>query len=55
MTVAVAIINIAIFMLPDFPSTTKWLTPVERRSAELRMKEDAGVADEVGCGNDIME
>jgi len=44
-TVAVAII--AVFVLPDFPATTKWLTPAERRLAELRMEEDAGVVDEV--------
>lgn len=35
MTVAVA----AIFILPDFPSTTKWLSPMERRLAEVRMAE----------------
>lgn len=42
MTVAIA----AIFILPDFPSTTSWLTPEERRLAELRMEEDVGVGDE---------
>jgi predicted outer membrane repeat protein len=50
MTIAVAIV--AMFVLPDFPSTTKWLTPTETRLAELRMEEDAGVVDEVsGCNN----
>ena len=44
-TVAVAIV--AVFVLPDFPVTTRWLTPAERRLAELRMEEDAGVIDEV--------
>ena len=44
-TVVVAII--AVFVLPDFPATTKWLTPAERRLAELRMEEDVGVVDEV--------
>ena len=53
LTVAVSIISV--FILPDFPSTSKWLTPAERRLAELRMVEDAGVVDEVGHGNDIME
>jgi len=48
-TVAVAII--AMFVLPDFPATTKWLTPAERRLAELRMEEDAGVVDEVSDRN----
>ncbi|KAJ6520948.1 MFS general substrate transporter [Mycena capillaripes] len=43
-TVAVAII--AIFVLPDFPATSKWLTPEERSLALLRMTEDAGVGDQ---------
>lgn len=37
LTMAVAII--AIFILPDFPSTTRWLSPEERRLAEVRMAE----------------
>jgi len=37
----------AIFILPDFPSTTTWLSPQERKLAEWRMAEDAsGSADE---------
>jgi MFS family permease len=36
-TMAVAIM--AIFILPDFPNTTKWLSPMERRLAEVRMAE----------------
>ncbi|KAJ7744490.1 major facilitator superfamily domain-containing protein [Mycena maculata] len=36
----------AIFILPDFPTTSKWLTPEERALALLRMKEDAGVGDQ---------
>ncbi|CEL53273.1 putative transporter C1683,12 OS=Schizosaccharomyces pombe (strain 972 / ATCC 24843) GN=SPBC1683.12 PE=3 SV=1 [Rhizoctonia solani AG-1 IB] len=40
-TIAVAIL--AIFVLPDFPSTSgRWLSPIEQRLAELRMIEDAG-------------
>lgn len=34
------------FILPDFPTTTKWLTPSERTLAVQRMKEDAGVGDQ---------
>lgn len=45
LTITVAII--AIFVLPDFPATTKWITDDERRLALKRMKEDAGVGDEV--------
>ncbi|KIJ55137.1 hypothetical protein M422DRAFT_152356 [Sphaerobolus stellatus SS14] len=37
----------SIFILPDFPSTTKWLSPMERRLAEVRMAEEvAGAFDE---------
>ncbi|TFK28785.1 sugar transporter [Coprinopsis marcescibilis] len=43
-TIAVAIL--AIFILPDFPTTSKWLTPQERALAIRRMEEDAGVGDE---------
>jgi sugar phosphate permease len=53
MTVVVALV--AMFVLPDFPSTTIWLTPAERRLAELRMEEDTGVVDEVSDGNNLTE
>ena len=38
----------AIFILPDFPATTKgrWLSDQERALAMKRMEEDAGVGDE---------
>ncbi|KAK7061677.1 major facilitator superfamily domain-containing protein [Favolaschia claudopus] len=36
----------AIFILPDFPATSKFLTPEERELALLRMTEDAGVGDQ---------
>ncbi|CAE7157914.1 unnamed protein product [Rhizoctonia solani] len=40
-TIGVAIV--AIFILPDFPNTSsRWLSPTEKRLAELRMIEDAG-------------
>ncbi|KAH9480026.1 MFS-type transporter cnsO [Psilocybe cubensis] len=39
LTIAVAIL--AIFILPDFPSTTKWLTEEERALALRRMEEDS--------------
>ncbi|KAI5124987.1 hypothetical protein M0805_007412 [Coniferiporia weirii] len=35
----------SIWILPDFPATTKWLSPLERRLAERRLKEDVGVED----------
>ena len=40
---------VAIFVLPDFPTTTRWLTPQERALAIKRMEEDVGISDqEVG-------
>jgi sugar phosphate permease len=44
LTVFVAIV--AIFILPDFPATSRFLTPQERALAEKRMAEDVGVGDE---------
>ena len=45
LTIFVALI--AVFVLPDFPSTShRWLSPIEVRLAERRMEEDAGVGDE---------
>lgn len=40
-TIAVAVA--AIFILPDFPTTSKFLSPEERALAILRMEEDAGL------------
>ncbi|TBU32958.1 sugar transporter [Dichomitus squalens] len=36
----------AMFILPNFPSTTRWLSEEERRLAMTRMEEDVGVGDE---------
>lgn len=36
----------AIFVLPDFPSTTRWLSDTERAVAEWRLIQDAGQVDE---------
>ena len=44
MTIFIAICSI--FVLPDFPRTTKWLTPEEKELAEWRLAEDAGEVDE---------
>ncbi|OAX33931.1 MFS general substrate transporter [Rhizopogon vinicolor AM-OR11-026] len=44
LTIFVAIC--AIFILPDFPTTTTWLSDDERRLALRRMEEDAGVGDQ---------
>lgn len=38
---------LAIFILPDFPSTSRsWLSPEEARLAQKRMEEDVGVGDD---------
>ncbi|KAI0057886.1 MFS general substrate transporter [Artomyces pyxidatus] len=37
---------LSMYLLPDFPSNTRWLTPAERRLAQVRLSEDAGEADE---------
>lgn len=42
----IAIATLAIFVLPDFPATTKWLSDEERALAMRRMEEDVGVGDE---------
>jgi hypothetical protein len=41
-----AIAAVAIFILPDFPTTTRWLSPKERALALRRMEEDAGIGDQ---------
>ncbi|KAI0918954.1 hypothetical protein AcV5_002000 [Taiwanofungus camphoratus] len=37
---------LAIFILPDYPHNTRWLTPAQLRLAQVRLAEDAGEADE---------
>ncbi|KAJ3484026.1 hypothetical protein NLI96_g5905 [Meripilus lineatus] len=34
------------FLLPDYPHNTRWLSPAQRRLAQVRLAEDAGEADE---------
>ncbi|OCB84399.1 MFS general substrate transporter [Sanghuangporus baumii] len=41
LTIAVAFL--AMFILPDFPTTTRWLSPQERRLALWRMEKDGGL------------
>ncbi|KAH9077091.1 MFS general substrate transporter [Lactarius deliciosus] len=43
LTILVAIL--AIFILPDFPNNSHFLSPEEARLAQLRMLEDVGVSD----------
>lgn len=51
-----AVAFIAIFVLPDFPTTTRWLSPQERALAIRRMEEDVGIGDQgetEGDGNGL--
>ncbi|KAG9312027.1 major facilitator superfamily domain-containing protein [Chiua virens] len=36
---------LAMWLLPDYPHNTRWLTPAERHLAQVRLAEDAGEAD----------
>ncbi|PCH36563.1 MFS general substrate transporter [Wolfiporia cocos MD-104 SS10] len=46
-TICVGIVSI--FLLPDYPHNTRWLTPAQRRLAQVRLAEDAGEADQDGA------
>ncbi|KAI1135846.1 putative MFS transporter [Hypoxylon sp. FL0543] len=39
------------FILPNYPATTKWLTPEERAYAQWRLVKDAGEADEANASS----
>lgn len=43
--VTVFIALLAFFVLPNFPATTTWLTPLERQLALFRLQEDIGLVD----------
>ncbi|KAK1142327.1 hypothetical protein N8T08_007878 [Aspergillus melleus] len=45
-SITVFIALVAILILPDYPSNTRWLTPEERAVAEWRLISDAGQVDE---------
>ncbi|KAI0753066.1 MFS general substrate transporter [Daedaleopsis nitida] len=44
--VTIAIGLLTLYLLPDYPHNTRWLSPAERRLAQVRLAEDAGEADE---------
>ncbi|KAF8741143.1 hypothetical protein AX14_005739 [Amanita brunnescens Koide BX004] len=44
---------VAIFVLPDFPTTTQWLSPQERALAIKRMEEDVGISDQEETGGQM--
>ncbi|PPQ88464.1 hypothetical protein CVT25_011590 [Psilocybe cyanescens] len=41
----------ALWLLPDYPHNTRWLSAAERRLAQARIAEDAGEADEDGVSD----
>ncbi|KAF2629850.1 MFS general substrate transporter [Macroventuria anomochaeta] len=45
-SITVFIALLAVLVLPDWPSTTRWLTETERAVAEWRLVKDAGQVDE---------
>jgi len=47
-SISISIGILAIFILPDYPHNTRWLTPAELRLAQVRLAEDTGEADEDG-------
>ncbi|RYP27354.1 hypothetical protein DL767_007726 [Monosporascus sp. MG133] len=48
-TIGVAISSA--FILPNYPATTRWLTPEERAYAQWRLVDDAGEADSAGASS----
>ncbi|KAG2153348.1 major facilitator superfamily domain-containing protein [Suillus clintonianus] len=45
----------AMWLLPDYPNNTRWLTPAERRLAQARLAEDAGEADQDSAEASVFE
>lgn len=43
-----------VWVLPDYPHNTRWLTAAERRLAQVRLSEDAGEADEDTVGDSAL-
>ncbi|TIA71112.1 hypothetical protein E3P92_02793 [Wallemia ichthyophaga] len=53
LTIFVAVCSV--FILPDFPETERFLSPLERKLAIRRMAEDAGKVDSVGGKKEVLE
>jgi MFS family permease len=45
----------AMWLLPDYPNNTRWLTSAERRLAQARLAEDAGEADQDSAEASVFE
>lgn len=46
--VTVGVAGVAVFIIPNFPRTTTWLSDEERELAVWRLREDAGMDDWTG-------
>ncbi|KAG9312026.1 major facilitator superfamily domain-containing protein [Chiua virens] len=46
---------LSIWLLPDFPYNTQWLSVAERRLAQVRLAEDAGEADQDSADATILD
>ncbi|KAH7926979.1 MFS general substrate transporter [Leucogyrophana mollusca] len=45
----------AMWLLPDYPDNTRWLSPAERHLAQVRLAEDAGEADKDSAEASVFE
>ncbi|KAI0044270.1 MFS general substrate transporter [Auriscalpium vulgare] len=45
----------AMYLLPDYPHNTRWLSPEELHLAQVRLSEDAGEADEDTHGDSALQ
>ncbi|TFK34765.1 major facilitator superfamily domain-containing protein [Crucibulum laeve] len=45
----------SMWLLPDYPDNTRWITSMERRLAQARLSEDAGEADKDNAEDSPME
>ncbi|KAF8074021.1 MFS general substrate transporter [Lyophyllum atratum] len=45
----------SMWLLPDYPYNTRWITPEERRLAQARLSEDAGEADQDNAEDSPLE
>ncbi|KAF9243120.1 major facilitator superfamily domain-containing protein [Melanogaster broomeanus] len=46
---------LTMWLLPDFPHNTRWMSPAERHLAQVRLAEDAGEADQDSSDTTIFE
>ncbi|RDX53992.1 MFS general substrate transporter [Lentinus brumalis] len=54
-SITIVIGVLAAFLLPDYPHNTRWLSPAQRRLAQVRLAEDGGEADEDGGTDSVLK